>query len=518
MGRNLRKLTLQALVVFFIAGSVVYLTLTLPQKYNNQLRLDSIWTVRATDNSLITDTKNQFGLPKQRQLKYVPDAIVDYVYSKIQPESVDWSNYAYGTYANDVNLLCGAMMNFRTVSQGSNARLVLYYNADWDKLEISEQEEINQLKKGHQLTDNIALVTMLVSAANDYGVTLIPVEAAKISDSNHMKVLFFSMVQFERVIYFDSNSIFTQANVDELYFLPPSHVAMAQEYWTQPENLDFSRSTVYKDLVRSVTGTERQELLNLALYEINGSAPVQFYKKTYINLPTYVFTDNKNFRWSSALMVIKPSETIHTQLSQHLSQLEPSKDVINEFFALDNILINDHGSDDDQHNTQKETETAKRETDPSPSDHEFRSPASLHYKLPKVGESRNGSLAKPEQPKPLLFHKIPLVTIFSHTRYAMASDEYLKQDHAQYFADTPDLPFIAKDSTTAYWNQQLGEPARVVIFNNEKPWLALSHEDIAAKKKQCQDSDGDCSLMDKYLAMYQLFAESRLQACHLKLE
>lgn len=79
----------------------------------------------------------------------------------IHYDEVDWSRYAYTTYATSETYLCNAVMVFEALQRfGSQAERVLFYPQDWDLVVENEFDRISQL---------------LLMARDDYNVLLHPV-------------------------------------------------------------------------------------------------------------------------------------------------------------------------------------------------------------------------------------------------------------------------------------------------------------------------------------------------------
>lgn len=76
-------------------------------------------------------------------------------------DEVDWSRFAYTTYATSETYLCNAVMVFEALHRfGSRAERVLFYPQEWDLVVENDFDRISQL---------------LVMAKDDYNVLLHPV-------------------------------------------------------------------------------------------------------------------------------------------------------------------------------------------------------------------------------------------------------------------------------------------------------------------------------------------------------
>ncbi|PYH66030.1 alphaN-acetylglucosamine transferase [Aspergillus vadensis CBS 113365] len=147
----------------------------------------------------------------------------------IDYDRVDWSLYAYSQYATSSPYLCNALIVFDTLQRlGSRAQRVLFYPENWDVLVDDDRDRDSQL---------------LAMAQEKYNVLLVPIDVQMVKagsgpseswDKSISKLLAFGETEFERVIHIDSDVSVLQ-NMDELFFLPPSQVAMPRAYWELPD-------------------------------------------------------------------------------------------------------------------------------------------------------------------------------------------------------------------------------------------------------------------------------------------
>jgi alpha-N-acetylglucosamine transferase len=151
-------------------------------------------------------------------------------------ESIDWSRYAYSQYATDSAYLCNSVMVFEALHRlGSRADRILFYPEEWDT-EISDSKDRDS--------------QLLVIARDKYKVKLYPVKMLSVRrapekekkkkrkgetwDYSINKFLAFSQTQYDRVLHLDSDITLLQ-DMDELFFLPSSPVAMPRAYWELPD-------------------------------------------------------------------------------------------------------------------------------------------------------------------------------------------------------------------------------------------------------------------------------------------
>ncbi|RAL08922.1 nucleotide-diphospho-sugar transferase [Aspergillus homomorphus CBS 101889] len=149
---------------------------------------------------------------------------------------IDWSKYAYVLSAHNVVYLCNAVMAFESLHQlGSQADKVLLYPSDFD----SEDKSIEG--------------RLLRKAQTEYNVNLMPIreqdqQHGVVSwEESYTKLLAFNLTQYNRVL--------TRQEMDELFLLEDSPIAMPRAYWLgsslrprtsslvliQPSETEFSR-------------------------------------------------------------------------------------------------------------------------------------------------------------------------------------------------------------------------------------------------------------------------------------
>ncbi|PWY80493.1 nucleotide-diphospho-sugar transferase [Aspergillus heteromorphus CBS 117.55] len=149
-------------------------------------------------------------------------------------DRVDWSRYAYSQYATSSPYLCNALIVFDTLQRlGSRAQRVLFYPENWDVLVDDTRDRDSQL---------------LTMAQEKYNALLVPIDVQMVKagsgpneswDKSISKLLAFGETEFDRVIHIDSDVSVLQ-NMDELFFLPHTQVAMPRAYWNLPEKKQLS--------------------------------------------------------------------------------------------------------------------------------------------------------------------------------------------------------------------------------------------------------------------------------------
>ncbi|TID06264.1 Glucose N-acetyltransferase 1 [Colletotrichum higginsianum] len=140
---------------------------------------------------------------------------------------VDWSRFAYVQYVTDSHYLCNSVMFFERLEhvQSKADRVLMYPSTMVDP----------QATEGGRPDADLVL-----RARDAYGVKLVPITVQHRQSADptwadsFTKLLAFNQTQYERVLSIDSDSTLLQ-NVDELFLLPPTPVAMPRAYWLYPE-------------------------------------------------------------------------------------------------------------------------------------------------------------------------------------------------------------------------------------------------------------------------------------------
>ncbi|KAJ5584766.1 Glucose N-acetyltransferase 1 [Penicillium hispanicum] len=159
-------------------------------------------------------------------------------------DKIDWSRFAYTQYATSETYLCNSVMVFEALSRlGSRADRVLFYPKEWDLVAENDADRISQLLIMAKEKLNVQVVPVTiegiqVGSDEDWKLTtpfFDSLEASRASwDTSTAKLFAFGVVQYDRVIHLDSDMTLLQP-MDELFFLPPSTVAMPRAYWLLPE-------------------------------------------------------------------------------------------------------------------------------------------------------------------------------------------------------------------------------------------------------------------------------------------
>ncbi|PIA96313.1 Glucose N-acetyltransferase 1 [Cercospora beticola] len=148
------------------------------------------------------------------------------------PKPIDWSRYAYVQYVTDNHSLCNAYMVFDALKRhGSKADRILMYPKQWDKVDDSPQDRNSQLliRAEKIFKAKLKPISVLDVDGESSPGTL---NAPSTWDSSITKLRAFDLVEYDRVLHIDSDSTLLQ-NLDELFLLPSTPVAMPRAYWSE---------------------------------------------------------------------------------------------------------------------------------------------------------------------------------------------------------------------------------------------------------------------------------------------
>ncbi|KAJ5742073.1 hypothetical protein N7533_011482 [Penicillium manginii] len=174
-----------------------------------------------------------FLWPKSIPLPPQPNPHIHY-------DEVDWTRYAYTTYATSETDLCNSLMVYANLQRfESKAERLLFYPDEWDLIVDDENDRISEL---------------LILAKDRYNVQMSPIKVESIKrpserfadatwDTSSAKFNAFGVIQYDRVIHLDTD-ITLLMHMDELFFLPPTVVAMPRAYWTLPNSHALSSQIV----------------------------------------------------------------------------------------------------------------------------------------------------------------------------------------------------------------------------------------------------------------------------------
>ncbi|KAI6849027.1 MFS transporter [Hortaea werneckii] len=145
--------------------------------------------------------------------------------------AVDWSRYAYVTYAtNDANM-CNAFMMFESLHRlGSKADRVLLHNPQWIDRAQGGMDRNAQLMSLAAKRYNVKLrPARLLDERGEH--TEVTSDGISTWDTSVTKLRAFELTEYDRVLHIDSDSTILQ-HMDELFLAPKAPIAMPRAYWT----------------------------------------------------------------------------------------------------------------------------------------------------------------------------------------------------------------------------------------------------------------------------------------------
>lgn len=263
---------------------------------------------------VLENTHNVKERGLNKHLKVIPEEVISY-YEKQPLDNAD--RLAYMQYATNYDYLNLAIMNFAHLRDGNTRipNLVILY------------DEVLQHHTSHKWNN-------LYQVANHYNITLKPVPLVKVyyNDDTPWAASFtkfhvFNQVEFERIVYFDSDSMLirpkvdngeifsTHSNIDELFKIPRElEFVLPQAYWLN-NVVEGKSSLKYKKKVE-IPDSKRYGLRMRKL--VNDISET----KNWRLLPSLVFEahkfDNPRNFFANHVMVVTPSRTTFDHIMKYV--------------------------------------------------------------------------------------------------------------------------------------------------------------------------------------------------------
>lgn len=330
-----------------------------------------------------------------------------------KPHSIDWNRFAYVFYATSPSRLLPVLINVKQLRKfKTKAKIHLMCSFDIDA-ELPDKAE------------NIKFKNIMKMLEKKYAVGISQYETIKSKyrqDSTYWNDSFtklhaFNLIQFDRVIYLDADSILNN-KMDQLFFLPPALLATTIDYNNAPEVM---KPKTIKELIQysddsDLPPTPLEYSLNVqdiykSLMEHEVDFTMDYFWKLYNALPNMESAIDLYPKMSLAsyVMVIMPDEKIFQWILKTVESKkveEYDMEIINNIWRLPDLL-----------NKNAFTKTLRSEPE----------------------DGKNFWLRK---------KSIPSLMIIPHEPYALLSGEFRKPllEHSAYLTNPPDFGYL-KQST-----------------------------------------------------------------------
>lgn len=197
---------------------------------------------------------------------HTPDEIISlpqYTTNINNPE-INWRKVAHVQYVVSPEDLCKAIMLFSQLKEASSlASRVLIYPSDWHLILDTDKSE--KSKESH-------ISRVLKYAADEFSVLLSPIDTLRGDNSRTIwrqplsKFLAYNLTEYDRVIVLGTESIVLNS-MDELFFLPPTPIAMPYVYFSKPAGWRLSNqimviqpsSTDFSEVEKTIKSANSEE-------------------------------------------------------------------------------------------------------------------------------------------------------------------------------------------------------------------------------------------------------------------
>lgn len=182
----------------------------------------------------------------------------------INDPEINWKRVAHVQYAVSPEDLCKAIMLFSQLKEVSSlASRVLVYPSDW-RLTANTNSDAE--------SNEAHIARVLRYAAEEFSVLLNPTDTLREDTSQTLwrqpfsKFLAYNLTQYDRVIVLGTESIVLNS-MDELFFLPPTPIAMPYVYRSKPAGWRLSNqimvvqpsSTSFSAIEKAIKGANSDE-------------------------------------------------------------------------------------------------------------------------------------------------------------------------------------------------------------------------------------------------------------------
>ncbi|GAV26931.1 hypothetical protein PMKS-000392 [Pichia membranifaciens] len=338
-----------------------------------------------------------------------------------KPDNIDWNRLAYVFYATGPAKLFPLLVNVRQLRKiNTKAKIHVICSFDVDQ-EIEDKEE------------NLKLVKIVKLLRHTYSAELEKFEVIKSkfdSDSTYWSDCFtklhsFSLTQYDRIIYLDSDSIIRK-RMDQLFFLPPALLAAPLNYvehpeW-QPPVVMASATDMNKDDLPPVPLEYTIPIKDTytTLIGIEANFGPDFFWSLYSTLPSIESALDlfPALNLGSYVMVIMPDKTAYEWIYKKVEEKkmeEYDMEIINSVWKMSDLV--DHNQ-------------YTRTLDPS------RTATGIG------GEEEEGEV--PVQNEWLRVSSVPSLLLIPHAPYALLSGEFRKplSEHNAYLITPPDFGYL----------------------------------------------------------------------------
>ena len=284
-------------------------------------------------------------------IKVIPEVYTEFLYKTLLKDGItDWSKFAYVQYATNYDYAVSAMMNFENLAK---------YKAKGQFILLATHKTYKRLPK--QFKDYAQLINVNVKTVNSL------VFDHKGTDKNlwrdgFTKFQVFTLTQFERIIYFDSDSLIL-ANLDQLFFIPKTQLALPLAYDESMEKvktyLEHNLNDPNNEKLQTITNIPREEETLKKIISLVGtlsSGILSLLLESYIQMNLPCLPNHpaiSQLKFGDHFMVVTPNNNTFEELVERSKTKKVGQydmDILNDVFNISHGLIQnasdyDHSTD-----------------------------------------------------------------------------------------------------------------------------------------------------------------------------
>jgi alpha-N-acetylglucosamine transferase len=330
--------------IFVIRNTSKNSLIYIPQDYNTNENNQNNNKKKVDLQNVGFDTKSIRFAPAETIMQNYNSMMIE------QPDLIDWSKFAYAFYATSHDQLLPILINVKQLYKlKTKAKIEILCSFDYN-LELPNSTENEYVKKIIKLLTEKYNVNLNI-------VNLIKSKFEKDSETwaeSFTKLNIFNLVQFDRVLYLDSDAII-QKKMDQLFLLPPALLSIPLNYIDLKNKISFKKILDPEDLNNlndDMLPTPFEYSLSIQdIYkkriEYESDFNDKYFNSLYSLFPSIELTLDtfQDIKLASYFMLIIPDKNIFNWLLEKVKNKKPQEfdmEIINNVWKLSDIENNNY--------------------------------------------------------------------------------------------------------------------------------------------------------------------------------